>query len=29
LIHVNSHIPTKVYEHWDLALGNKPASQAS
>jgi hypothetical protein len=28
LIHVNSHIPTKAYEHWDLALGNKPASQA-
>ena len=29
LIHVNSHIPTKAYEHWDLALDNKPASQAS
>ena len=29
LIHLNSHIPTKAYEHWDLALGNKPASQAS
>ena len=29
LIHVNSFIPTKAYEHWDLALGNKPASQAS
>ena len=29
LIHVNSNIPNKAYEHWDLALGNKPASQAS
>ena len=29
LIHTNSLIPTKAYEHWDLALGNKPASQAS
>ena len=29
LIHTNSLIPTKAYEHWDLALGNKSASQAS
>ena len=29
LIHTNSLIPTKAYEHWDLALGNKLASQAS
>ena len=29
LIHTNSFIPNKAYEHWNLALGNKPASQAS
>ena len=29
LIHTNSLIPTKAYEYWNLALGNKPASQAS
>ena len=29
LIHANSFIPNKAYEHWNLALGNKQASQAS
>ena len=29
LIHSSSNIPTKAYEHWDLALSNKAASQIS
>ena len=29
LIHANSSIPNKAYEHWNLSLGNKPASHAS
>ena len=29
LINSNSFISNKAYEHWDLALSNKPASQVS